>query len=35
MLCKLLAKDHHFSPDNLWKYLALYVGKSLELITVI
>jgi len=30
MLRKLLANDHHFSPDNVWKYLALYVNKSLE-----
>jgi len=22
--------DHHFSPDNVWKYLALDVNKSLE-----
>jgi len=21
---KLLAKDHYFSPDNVWKYLASY-----------
>jgi len=25
-----LAKDCHFSPDNVWKYLALYANKSLE-----
>ena len=30
MLGKLLAKDRHFSPENVWKYLALYVNKSLE-----
>ena len=30
MLRKLLAKDRHFTPDNVWKYLALYVNKSLE-----
>jgi len=30
MLRKLLGNDHHFSPDNVWKYLALYVNKSLE-----
>jgi len=30
MLCKLLANDRHFSPDNVWKYLALCVNKSLE-----
>jgi len=30
MLRKLLANDRHFSPDNVWKYLALYVKKSLE-----
>jgi len=29
MLGKLLAK-RHFSPKNVWKYLALYVNKSLE-----
>jgi len=23
-------KDRHFSPDNLWKYLTLYVNKSLQ-----
>jgi len=22
--------DRHFSQDNVWKYLALYVNKSLE-----
>jgi len=31
MLNKLLANDRHFSPDNVWKYLALDVNKSLEL----
>jgi len=35
MLRKLLAKDHHFSLDNVWKYLALYVNKSLEWITFV
>jgi len=30
MLRKLLAKDRHFSPDNVWKYLALYLDKSLD-----
>ena len=30
MLGKLLAKDCHFSPNNVCKYLALYVNKSLE-----
>jgi len=30
MLGKLLAKDRHFSPKNVWKYLALYENKSLE-----
>jgi len=29
MLRKLLAKDPHFSPENVWKYLSLYVNKSL------
>ena len=24
MLQKLLSNDRHFSPDNVWKYLALY-----------
>jgi len=27
MLCKLLANYRHFSPDNIWKSLALYVNK--------
>ena len=27
---KLLAKDCHFSPNNVCKYLALHVDKSLE-----
>jgi len=27
---KLLAKDRHFSLGNVWKYLALYVNKSLQ-----
>jgi len=35
MLRKLSANDRHFSPDNVWKYLALYVNKSLEQITVV
>jgi len=30
MLRKLLANHRYFSPDNVWKYLALYVNKSLE-----
>jgi len=30
MLRKLLVKDRHFSLGNVWKYLALYVYKSLE-----
>jgi len=30
MLRKLLAKYCHFSPNTVWKYLALYVNKSLE-----
>jgi len=30
MLGNLLAKDRHFSPKNVWKYLALYVNKPLE-----
>ena len=30
MLCKLLANDRHFSLDNVWKYLALYIKKSLS-----
>jgi len=34
MLRKLLANDRHFSPDNVLKYLPLYVNKSLEQITV-
>jgi len=34
MLPKLLAKDHHFSPDNVWKYLA-YENESLEQIIVV
>jgi len=25
-----LAKDRHFSPDNVWKYLALQVNQFLE-----
>jgi len=25
-----LAKDHHFSPENVWEYLASCVNKSLE-----
>ena len=35
MLGKLLAKDRHFSPNNVCKYLALYVNKSLDSITII
>ena len=35
MLGKLLAKDRHFSPNNVCKYLALYINKSLEYITFI
>ena len=35
MLGKLLAKDRHFSPNNVCKYLALYVNKLLEYITFI
>jgi len=27
---KLLANDRHFSPDNVWKYLAVYVNETLE-----
>jgi len=34
ILCKLLANGRHFSPNNVWKYLALYVNKSFEYITV-
>jgi len=30
MFGNLLAKDRHFSPKNVWKYLALYVNKPLE-----
>jgi len=30
MLGKLLAKDSHFSPKNVWKHLALYANKPLE-----
>jgi len=30
MLRKLLAKVCHFCPDNVWKFLALDVNKSLE-----
>ena len=29
MLRKLLAKNLYFWPDNVWKYLALFVYKSL------
>ena len=29
MLRKLLAKKRYFWPDNVWKYLALFVNKSL------
>ena len=35
MLGKLLAKDRHFSPNDVCKYLALYVNKSLDSITVV
>jgi len=30
MLSKLLVKDHHVSADNVWKYLVLYLNKSVE-----
>jgi len=30
MLNKLLAKDRHFSTQNVWKYLAIYVNRSLK-----
>jgi len=30
MLRKVLVKDRHFSLDNVGKYLALYVNKSLN-----
>jgi len=30
MLRKFLVKDHHFSPENVWKYLALDINKSLS-----
>ena len=30
MLNKLLAKDRHFSTKNVWKYLAIYVNRSLK-----
>jgi len=30
MLRKLLANDHLFLPDNVWKYLALYENKSFD-----
>jgi len=30
MLGNLLAKDRHFSPKIVWKYLALYVNEPLE-----
>jgi len=29
VLRKLLANDRHFSPDNDWKYLGLYIIESL------
>ena len=29
-LQKLLSNDRNFSPDNVWKYLAIYVNKPLE-----
>ena len=35
ILNKLLAKDRHFSPNNFCKYLALYVTKLLDSITVV
>jgi len=31
MLRKLLAKDRHFSPDNVWKYLALGLYVNIHL----
>jgi len=30
MLRKLLAKYRYFWLDNVWKYLALFVNKSLD-----
>jgi len=30
MLRKLLANDHHFSPDNFGKHLVSHVNKSIE-----
>ena len=30
MLGKLLAKDHHFSQKNVWKYSGLSANKPLE-----
>ena len=30
MLGKMLAKDRHFSPNNVCKYLSLYVNKSMS-----
>jgi len=30
VLSKLLAQDRHSSLRSVWKYLALYVNKSLE-----
>ena len=30
MLRKLLANDRHISPDDVSKYLAVYVNKTLE-----
>ena len=35
ILGKLVAKDRHFSPNNVCKYLALYVKKSRDSITVV
>jgi len=29
MLRKLLAKNRYFRPDDVWKYLALFVNKWL------
>jgi len=30
MVRKLFANDRYFSQDNVWKYLASYVNKSLD-----
>jgi len=37
MLRKLLAKDRHFSPDNVWKYLVLglHVNRSFDITVVL